>query len=117
MSRQAVGQMNPGKTIFRPRMIPWQDGFRVVETADRDIDFFGVSAGPERERCPAGRAKGTQPSGEGELSRLAMGEAELVPAKRGPGNERRAGAPAAIGAVAMRNVIGRPRGLVTHRTA
>ena len=117
MSRQAVGQMNPGKTIFRPGVIAWQDGFRVIETANGDINFFGVNTGFECQRCPAGGAKGAQPPGERELSRLAMGEAKLVPAKRRPGDERRAGAPAAVGAVAMGNIGWRPRCFVTHRPA
>src|SRR5262249_362421 len=115
--RQAVSQVDPGKSIFSPGMVVRQEAFRLIETANRDIDLFGISPGLECEWRPAGWAKGAQPSGEREFSRLALREAKFVPAKRRPENKRWPGAPAAIGAVAVGNIVWRPGRFVPHRAA
>jgi hypothetical protein len=47
MSWQAIGQMNPGKPIFNPRVIPRENGRWVVETANGEINLAGIRRAPK----------------------------------------------------------------------
>jgi len=115
VTRQVVGKMQPRKSILNPGMVLRRNRFRMIEAANRHIDFLRLRRGLEGQLSPAILTERAPAPSPLQFPRLTSSEAELAPAKRSPTHERCSGAAAAIGAVTMGDII-RPAGrLVTHR--
>jgi len=115
--RQTIGQMNPKQPIFNPSVIARRNLLWMVKTANRDVHLRCVRPGQERQRSSTIRAEGTQSPRPSKRAGLTAREPKFVLPKRGPRYKRRAAAPAAINAVAVRDVIRVSRYVVTHRAA
>ena len=117
VSRQIIGEMNPGKPVLNPGMIAGRYCCGLVEAANSDIDFVGIRFGHESEWRAAQRTERTETTSPFQFSRLSGGEAKTAPTERCPGHKRSAAAATAVQTMAVCDIVGLAGGFVAYRAA
>jgi hypothetical protein len=98
-------------------MVGWRNNFGLIESGNSDIDFVSIGLAHESQRAAARRAERADAPGPCNFARFAFRELKIVPPKRSPRRERRAGTFATIFAMAMRDVVGLTNGFVSNSAA